>query len=174
MSQSISSASPISALSADRAKKTLCLCASAFNPEKMKVNTILETCLYASDLEAVEKFYSKVLGLQPFSEREGRSVFFRCGPQVLLFFNPESTSKIPVDVDGALIPMHGTTGEGHVCFSVKESEIDDWKKWLTEQGVPIESEVTWGSGTRSVYFRDPAGNCLEVASPKLWDLPEPG
>lgn len=134
----------------------------------MKLKTILETCLYASDLDAVENFYAQAFDLKPYSKREGRSLFFQLESSMLLYFNPESTSVIPVEVDGATIPMHGTTGEGHVCWSVPESEIDAWKKHLTERGVEIESEVKWVSGTRSIYFRDPAGNCLELASPKLW------
>ena len=41
----------------------------------MKVKAILETCLYASDLAAIETFYKDILGLDAFSKREGRSVF---------------------------------------------------------------------------------------------------
>ncbi|MEJ2147783.1 MAG: VOC family protein, partial [Acidobacteriota bacterium] len=56
--------------------------------EKLQV---LETCLYARDLEAAEQFYAGVLGLQPFSRNPGRHVFFRCGDAVFLVFNPEVT-----------------------------------------------------------------------------------
>ncbi len=138
----------------------------------MKVNAILETCLYATDLNEIETFYKEVLGLEAFSKREGRSVFFRCGEAVLLYFNPQSTSKIPVEVNGQSIPLHGAEGEGHICFKIKKSEIQEWRSWLLEKNVPIESEVTWESGDQSIYFRDPAGNCLEMASPGLWGLPE--
>jgi len=27
--------------------------------------------------------------------------------------------------------------------------------------VPIEADFQWPTGARSIYFRDPAGNCLE-------------
>ncbi len=138
----------------------------------MKVKAILETCLYATDLHAIETFYKNVLGLNAFSKREGRSVFFRCGDTVLLYFNPDNTSQIPVEVNGQKIPIHGTKGEGHVCFKIKNSEIPEWRNWLKEKDIEIESEVTWENGAQSIYFRDPAGNCLEVASPKLWGLPE--
>ena len=80
--------------------------------------------------------------------------------------------KILVEVDGQKIPLHGAEGEGHVCFKIKNSEIPAWRNWLDEKGIEIESEVTWGNGAQSIYFRDPAGNCLEVASPKLWGFAE--
>jgi len=38
-------------------------------------------------------------------------------------------------------------------------------------GVPIESEVRWPRGGRSLYVRDPAGNSVEIASPALWGFP---
>ena len=138
----------------------------------MKVKSILETCLYAENLDEIELFYGEVLGLEPFSKRKGRSVFFRCGEAVLLYFNPNNTSQIPVEVEGQKIPLHGAKGEGHICFKIKEEEIDQWRDWLQSKGVEIESEVKWSTGSSSLYFRDPAGNCLEVASPLLWGLPE--
>ena len=137
----------------------------------MKVNAILETCLYAENLDVIEKFYNDVLGLETYSKRKGRSVFFRCGQAMLLYFNPENTSQIPVTVDGQHIPLHGAKGDGHVCFKIKKSEIPDWRDKFKEKGVEIESEVTWGNGAHSIYFRDPAGNCLEVATAGLWGLP---
>ena len=35
--------------------------------------------------------------------------------------------------------------------------------------IPIESEVVWPRG-RSLYFRDPEGNSVELAIPALWGL----
>jgi hypothetical protein len=40
--------------------------------------------------------------------------------------------------------------------------------------VAIEHEATWPRGGRSFYFRDPAGNSLELATPRIWGLPEVG
>ena len=41
---------------------------------------------------------------------------------------------------------------------------------LQQEGVAIESEVTWPGGGRSIYFRDPAGNSLEFAMAGIWGL----
>jgi len=45
---------------------------------------MLETALYAEDLDKVEAFYEGVLGLSKISRSGNRHVFFRCGPGVLL------------------------------------------------------------------------------------------
>ena len=37
-------------------------------------------------------------------------------------------------------------------------------------GVTIEADFDWPDGGRSIYFRDPAGNCLEFAEPRIWGL----
>ena len=34
----------------------------------------------------------------------------------------------------------------------------------------IEADFEWPGGGRSIYFRDPAGNCLEFAEPRIWKL----
>jgi len=76
-------------------------------------------------------------------------------------------------VGGVPVPAHGTTGAGHVCFGVREAELDDWRARLALHGIPIESAITWPGGARSLYVRDPAGNSVELASPRLWGLDEP-
>ena len=52
----------------------------------MSPDGILETCLYVSDLEAAERFYRDVLGLEFDSRQPGRHVFLRLGTQMLLLF----------------------------------------------------------------------------------------
>lgn len=136
----------------------------------MKPAGILETVLYASDLDAVETFYRRVLGLEPFAKSQGRQVFYRCGNQVLLIFNPEAT-KVPPAPDAKLpVPPHGARGEGHVCFRASADEVEAWRRHLEGHGVAIEADFEWPGGGRSIYFRDPAGNCLEFAEPRIWGL----
>ncbi len=135
------------------------------NPSPPK--RVLETVLYARDLGATEDFYRRALGLEPFSKADGRQVFYRLGEQVLLIFNPIVTSRAPDE--GALpVPPHGADGEGHVCFAASGDEITAWRTHLESQGIPIEEDFEWPGGGRSIYFRDPAGNCLEFAEPRIW------
>ena len=138
----------------------------------MTIKGVLETSLYVNDLEAAEAFYREVLGLEAFAKVPGRHVFFRCGPAVLLVFNPGSTANEVTTVGDVSIPLHGALGPGHVAFSVSEADLAGWIDRLTRHGVEVEAEVTWPSGGRSVYFRDPTGNSLELASPKIWGMEE--
>src|SRR5262249_49823218 len=116
---------------------------------------VLETSLYASDLDAAERFYAGVLGLEVDSKVRGRHVFFRCGPGVLLVFDPASTSSA-----GGPVPAHGATGPGHVALAVEEDELTAWRERLRAGGVEIEAEADWPGGGRSLYVRDPAGNSV--------------
>ncbi len=139
-------------------------------PQKAPPSGILETVMYAVDLDATEAFYADVLDMVPFSKLAGRQLFYRCGDQVLLIFNPEATVVPPPENAKLPVPPHGATGEGHVCFRASTAEIDDWKARLEAAGISIEADFVWPSGGRSIYFRDPAGNCLEFAEPKIWGL----
>ena len=47
-----------------------------------------------------------------------------------------------------------------------------WRTHLEQNGVVIEREITWPKGGRSIYFRDPGGNSIELASPKIWGIDE--
>lgn len=124
--------------------------------------SLLETCLYVDNVPEARTFYQQVLGLRYHSSVEGRHVFFRCGDQMFLLFSPQVSSQ------SREIPPHGASGPGHVAFQVQGHELDLWRKHLRAHGVEIELEHSWPSGGRSLYFRDPAGNSLELATPATW------
>lgn len=136
------------------------------------LRAVLETCLYARDLEAAERFYGDVLGLDVIARAANRHVFFRCGDGVFLVFNPEVTESTVTTVGGVGVPLHGARGPGHAAFRVCNEEIDAWSERLRARGVAIEAEVLWPQGARSIYFRDPAGNSVELASPRIWGIAE--
>jgi catechol 2,3-dioxygenase-like lactoylglutathione lyase family enzyme len=132
--------------------------------------TILESALYVSDLDAAEAFYRDVLGLALLSKVEGRHVFFRCGHGVLLLFDPKAT-QVPPPLDARLpVPPHGAIGQGHLCFAATADEIGGWKSLLEGRGITIEADFEWPNGGRSIYLRDPSGNSIEFAEPKIWGL----
>lgn len=136
----------------------------------MTASAILESALYVTDLDAAESFYGGILGLERIAKVGGRHVFFRCGSGVILLFNGEAT-KIPPPPDARLpVPPHGTVGQGHLCFAASADEIERWRTRLVELGVEIEADFHWPAGGRSIYFRDPSGNSLEFAEPKIWNL----
>lgn len=137
----------------------------------LKPRGVLETCIYAQDLAVAETFYFDVLGLEMTAKARGRHAFFKCGGQMLLVFNPDATEKTsPVAAQQPML-AHGARGPGHVCFPATADEIARWKAHLESRGIDIEADFEWPGGGRSIYFRDPAGNCLEFAEPRIWNLP---
>lgn len=135
----------------------------------MTPSGVLETVLYVDDLEAARKFYADVLGLEPFTTIGGHHMFYRCGNQVLLLFNAEAT-RVPAEGAAIVVPTHGAVGNGHICFRANADEIAQWREHLVDQGVEIEADFEWPQGGRSIYFRDPSGNSLEFAEPRIWGL----
>ena len=86
---------------------------------------------------------------------------------MVLLFNPvasrQASSAGTIDV-----PLHGGFGPGHVAFGVRDEELPEWSAHLIRHGVAIERTIDWPGGGRSLYFRDPAGNSLELATPQIW------
>ncbi len=128
---------------------------------------LLEAALYADDLDAAEAFYGGLLALERIVRVGDRHVFYRVGAGVLLIFNPVETIKPPTNPDMP-VPPHGATGQGHFCFAVEAPALAAWRTRLEAADVEIEADFTWPNGARSIYFRDPAGNSVEMAEPRLW------
>ena len=134
---------------------------------KHSLSGILEAAVYVDDLAGAEAFYGEVLGLEKIGQRDGRHVFFRCGQTMVLVFRAAETVKA-VPAGGLPIPAHGATGAGHLCFALVGTMLDGWRQRLEDAGVMIEADFRWPNGARSIYFRDPGGNSIELAEPKLW------
>ncbi len=126
---------------------------------------ILESVLYAEDLEAAHGFYVGVLGLEVISYDPSRNLFMRCEDSVLILFKASKTV-----VPDAGVPPHGTTGNGHLAFRATREELVTWEDRLSTAGVEIIERIDWKNGARSIYFRDPAGNILEFATADLWGM----
>jgi catechol 2,3-dioxygenase-like lactoylglutathione lyase family enzyme len=132
------------------------------------IDGTLESALYVSDLTKAEEFYSGILGLKVIGRQEGRHVFFQVASSVLLVFNPEATQVAPPPGAKLPVPIHGARGQGHYCFAVDGSRLDEMRAALEAAHVAIEADFLWPNGARSVYVRDPAGNSIEFAEQRLW------
>ncbi len=130
----------------------------------LETPAVLEAVLYATDLDAAEHFYGEGLGLSKITRHANRHVFFRCDGAVLLIFNPEETRRLDQNPEF----IHGTDGQGHVCFAATEDQLVAWKERFEAFGIDLEAEFVWPNGARSLYVRDPAGNSVEFAEPGLW------
>lgn len=128
---------------------------------------VLEAALYCPDLDAAEAFYGGILGLERIARVADRHVFYRVDGTVLLIFNPERTREASTNPEMP-VPPHGAEGPGHLCLSADAQALSAWAERLEAAGIPLEADFHWPGGARSIYFRDPAMNSLEIAEPRLW------
>ena len=86
---------------------------------------------------------------------------------MLLLFRRGATLET-VHMPGGTIPPHDGHGPLHMAFAVAADEMPQWEQRLREQGIAIEGRTEWSRGGHSIYFRDPDGHLLELATPGLW------
>ncbi|MBA1155607.1 VOC family protein [Microvirga mediterraneensis] len=132
------------------------------------LNAVLETALYVDDLTRARAFYEEALGLRALFGNQRMCAFDVGGKSVLLLFL-RGASREDMTTPGGTIPGHDGQGPLHIGFAVSADELPAWERRLAERGIPIESRTTWSRGGTSVYFRDPDGHLLELATPGLWE-----
>jgi catechol 2,3-dioxygenase-like lactoylglutathione lyase family enzyme len=129
-----------------------------------RVAGVYETVVYGPDVEALIFFYGDVLGLRRVDNIGDLGAAFRLADGgMLLVFDPR---RVSVPARG--VPSHGATGPGHVAFAIENGQRERWLAFLEERGVEVESQITWSRGGSSLYFRDPAGNSVELVDGEAW------
>jgi catechol 2,3-dioxygenase-like lactoylglutathione lyase family enzyme len=134
-----------------------------------KLDGVLETALYTDDMDRARAFYEGVLEFKPIFQDQRLTAYGVAQRSVLLLFKRGSATKT-VTMPGGTIPGHDGAGPLHVAFAVGKDELAEWEKRLASHGVAIEGETRWTRGGRSIYFRDPDGHLLELATPGLWSV----
>lgn len=130
----------------------------------MRPRRVYETVLYADDIPAATRFYADVLGLRLVDRPDELSAAFRLDDGgMLLLFDPGRASA-----PGRFVPAHGSSGPGHIAFSVAPGGLDAFADELRSRAIEIEREIEWDEGGRSIYFRDAAGNSVELVEGELW------
>jgi catechol 2,3-dioxygenase-like lactoylglutathione lyase family enzyme len=130
---------------------------------------VLETSLYVRDLERSRAFYTSLFNLPVLLQDERFCALSVSGNHVLLLFRKDASGS-PVTTPGGTIPPHGGDGQLHLAFAIGRDEFDAWERRLQSQETPVESRVGWNRGGKSLYFRDPDGHLLELATPGVWAM----
>jgi catechol 2,3-dioxygenase-like lactoylglutathione lyase family enzyme len=113
--------------------------------------------LTVRDIETTCRFYERVLGMQ-------RVTF---SGRVALAFGRQKINLHEVGREFEPKAAHPVSGGGDFCL-ITETPLDEVMRHLAAWGVPVEHGQVPRTGAtgpiRSVYFRDPDGNLVEVAN----------
>jgi catechol 2,3-dioxygenase-like lactoylglutathione lyase family enzyme len=133
------------------------------------LNGVIETALYVDDLARAARFYEDILGLSVLTADSRFRAYDVGGRSVLLVFQRGATLET-VRMPGGTIPPHDGHGPLHIAFAVGGEDLPEWETRLAQNGVAIEGRTHWSRGGDSIYFRDPDGHLLELATPGLWAI----
>jgi catechol 2,3-dioxygenase-like lactoylglutathione lyase family enzyme len=109
--------------------------------------------LYVTDLDAAERFYTGLLGMQVEWRPDPDNVYLTSGNDNLALHRaPEGHA-----MDG---PQH----LDHIGFILRAAEdVDAWHSYLVAHGVAIMAKPrTHRDGARSFYCQDPDGNTVQM------------
>ncbi|WP_386680992.1 VOC family protein [Loktanella sp. R86503] len=135
------------------------------------LEAILETAIYVADLRRACAFYEDIMGLRPLEKADRLCAYSVNERSVLLIFARGGTADGATADGDNEIPPHDATGQIHFAFQATHDAFDAWDNHLTAQGVEILSRTSWMRGGKSMYFRDPDENLVEIAaSPGLWPM----
>ena len=134
-----------------------------------RLNGIIETAIHVRDLSASACFYQEVLGLELIERTDRLCALSVAGRHLLLLFLEGGTSE-PLEIPGGILPPHGGSGPLHFAFAIDRNELASWEQRLREKGVAVKSRVKWEPGGTSLYFRDPDGHLVELATPGTWPI----
>lgn len=119
------------------------------------IRAIDYTVIFVRDMEAMRSFYQNVMGF-PFVRALSPTCFeYRIGANILALAIP----KLIADDE----PTPSGSASLQLAFKIPAENLDLCAAELKEHGLEIVSPPTDREfGHRTLFFRDPAGNLLEV------------
>ena len=141
---------------------------------KLTLNGVVETALFVEDLPRACGFYEQVLGLRRVKISDTGCVFRVADQRYLLITSrkaahtPNKTASGDV-LPPCALPQQDGQGPGHIAFGIPKDEVDSWRQRLAKYNVDLLSEISWETGARSLYFRDPDGHMIELATAGIWE-----
>ncbi|OWV69818.1 glyoxalase [Rhizobium sp. N122] len=125
----------------------------------IRIDRLDHLVLTVAEIAASCDFYSRILGMSVETFADGRKA---------LKFGRQKINLHQAGHEFEPKARHATPGSGDLCF-IAETPLADVIAHLQTGGIVIEGgpvERTGATGRlRSVYFRDPDGNLIEVSNP---------
>ncbi len=130
---------------------------------------VLETAIYVEDVARAVAFYRDVLGL-PLLTGEGdpRFAALDAGPSSVLLVFRRGGTLADIVTSGGTIPAHDGNGPLHFALRIPAAAFEAWRSHLAANDVALTGEMEWPQGGRSLYFNDPDGHVVELATPGIW------
>jgi len=119
------------------------------------IQAIDYTVIFARDMAAMRRFYEHVLGFPLLRELSPGWIEYQVGGNTLALARPSLTASDTATPNGS--------ASLQLAFKVSAPEVDQCADELVRQGVNLLSPPTdQAFGHRTLFFRDPDGNLLEV------------
>ena len=119
------------------------------------IRAIDYTVIFVRDMAAMRRFYEDVLGFALLRERSLDWIEYQIGANTLALATPKRTA--------ADAPTPKGSASLQLAFKVAVSEVDECADELARHKVDLLSPPTnQAFGHRTLFFRDPDGNLLEV------------
>ena len=131
------------------------------------ITGLLETSVYAGDVKRTADFYRDLFGFKTLVDSPRLVAFEVADRHVLLVFQRGATEADVADPRGT-IPGHDGAGRLHLALSIAASDLETWRARLAQRKIALAGEYRWPRGGTSLYFRDPDGALVELATPGLW------
>lgn len=119
------------------------------------IRSIDYTVILVRDMAAMRAFYGDILGFSLLRELSPGWIEYQVGGNILALSRPHRTAKdAPTPAGSASLQL---------AFKVSAPDVDHCADVLVRQGIDLlEPPTDQAFGHRTLFFRDPDGNLLEV------------